>query len=1247
MREGFVLAGLNVTPSGTPTTFDELPTGRITLFDGTDEGEFFNRSTASFEIPIGSPSDVFIPFADFDGPVSPTNVAAISMGFDIFSSTIPVELPPTPVSQLAATSFGLFDSGQLSLDAIATTGPMRFDIAHEQSIDVRSEVEFVSDVVVPGQLERYRITVTNDGPDFATDVAVTSNISGLAEIVFESAATDGVIGNTATGVGQLNDVVQLPAGGSVTYLVAGELPANHTDPVSAIVEALPETIGVDRDVTNNEAETTIVVTPHVDLAITKSDNVTSLFPGDTSTYQIVITNVGPSDARGVTVRDVVPDGLEDVSFSSEGSVGVSGNSSGSGEILDIVTIPAGGQLVYRVTGLVTRTDPDITEVINEASVEAALGVVERNLDDNVAIDTNIVLPFASISGTVWNDQFGDRITVDDVGLAGQTLLLRQVTADGQDAPDGGGTVDTVVNETVSDATGRFHFDGLRPGQYHVQIVPDDRFIVTEGGDASEPDRIVTQLDTGEVREGVDFGVFGLATFRGFAWVDRTGDGISSDDVPMPGVTIELYRDDGNGQFDSADRLESTQATTQEGESRFTDVEPGLYFIQQVAPSGHLPTVGGDQGNLHFSIRAISSTDVDNLDFANAPLATIAGQIVNDRNGNGVADPSEEEMAGVVVELRDANGVAIQRVTTPESGQYLFADLLPARYQIAIVPEIGKEVTIPSFRFGESIPVRTSGNVTGQVLAANVDHDQHAEIVAVNDLPSSLDLYRYESNGLADGSGDLVALDSVLLDDHSRPQSVAAGDFDHDGDIDMAVAAVGRPVTGSLECPAEPAGTLFLLANDGEGRFSIVSRIDTGNGPIDVTATDIDNDGNLDLAVASFRDATVTILQGDGQLAFTSTQILHVGEMPSALDTADLDADGAVDLVVTDYGAGDVIFYRNVDGQYEESNRWNNLGRPIDVVARDIDQDGRVDVVVTEQDSGMIYVGHHDDEIASIRVKSAAGARGLTIADLNDDQILDLMVAGGESGVVAIHFGLSDGSFAAPFTLSPTPPLSGHGVSVQSIEVVDFDGDGDNDVVTGLHVGGFALMPQREPIYDVEVAFGDALADQDFGVITLGTDGFSLAPGSAGALSTPPETTSAFGVAAQPSDSAVPPRESVPTHPSERFDTNGDGHVSGIDVLLVINALNRRVANHDEWATSDSPLDVNRDHFITGLDALLIINYLNAEQHPASASAADRAASTARLSSNSATEGTSSVDDRATLDRVDIILAAVFVDEEGD
>ena len=88
-----------------------------------------------------------------------------------------------------------------------------------------------------------------------------------------------------------------------------------------------------------------------------------------------------------------------------------------------------------------------------------------------------------------------------------------------------------------------------------------------------------------------------------------------------------------------------------------------------------------------------------------------------------------------------------------------------------------------------------------------------------------------------------------------PTSVAVGDFNGDGKLDLAVANFS-------------SNTVSILLGTGTGSFGAKTDFGTGSGPRSVAVGDFNGDGKLDLVVANFRSNTVSILLNTGPIGFS-------------------------------------------------------------------------------------------------------------------------------------------------------------------------------------------------------------------------------------------------------------------------------------------------------------------------------------------------------------------------------------------
>jgi uncharacterized repeat protein (TIGR01451 family) len=123
-----------------------------------------------------------------------------------------------------------------------------------------------------------------------------------------------------------------------------------------------------------------------DLSITKTDGVTTVAPGGTTTYTITASNAGPTAANPATVTDTFPAACTSVTYTSTAAGGATGNTAtGSGNINDAaLNLPAGSSVVYTAT--CTLSPGASGTLVNTATVASASP--DPNSANNSATDTD-------------------------------------------------------------------------------------------------------------------------------------------------------------------------------------------------------------------------------------------------------------------------------------------------------------------------------------------------------------------------------------------------------------------------------------------------------------------------------------------------------------------------------------------------------------------------------------------------------------------------------------------------------------------------------------------------------------------------------------------------------------------------------------------------------------------------------------------------------------------------------------------
>ncbi|MCK9459069.1 MAG: VCBS repeat-containing protein [Proteobacteria bacterium] len=279
----------------------------------------------------------------------------------------------------------------------------------------------------------------------------------------------------------------------------------------------------------------------------------------------------------------------------------------------------------------------------------------------------------------------------------------------------------------------------------------------------------------------------------------------------------------------------------------------------------------------------------------------------------------------------------------------------------------------------------------------------------------------------DASADCVLatlfFEEFVIADASIHVFMAAGDFNEDGIVDLVVTQ------------SSTIGVFLGNGEDGigDGTMSYDASYLTGENPYGIAVADFDEDGVLDLAVNNFLDNDISILLGDGvdgigDGTFASPVDYPTGEGPYAIEVADLDEDDVFDLVTANISDNTIsILFGNGsdgvgDGTFATQVTYGDLVYlPGYVEVADLNEDGIPDLVVAGNSSANVRVlygngfdGHADGTFAVGGAFTVGDHPHATIAaDFDEDGHLDLAVSNYESNDISILLGTGetgDGAF---------------------------------------------------------------------------------------------------------------------------------------------------------------------------------------------------------------------------------------------
>ena len=360
----------------------------------------------------------------------------------------------------------------------------------------------------------------------------------------------------------------------------------------------------------------------------------------------------------------------------------------------------------------------------------------------------------------------------------------------------------------------------------------------------------------------------------------------------------------------------------------------------------------------------------------------------DAGPDDTAGDGEAGDAGNPVGMCSPHGFSVSSVLTTDTGPFSIAvaDLNHDTWPDLVVANRAGSVSVLLNRGGKFPTVRNyaTGHAPQAVIVANLDADDWPDLIVANSGDTSVGVLLNTGMPVPGSFKDM------------KPYSISGSPSS------MAVVDFGTDQLKVMVTAMNAGGKLSVFLENGDGTFFPMNDITmaAGGGPAAVAAADL-NGGARDLVIANRDASSLTVLLGKDQGGFDAHTERSVGTGQVAIAVADLDRQHNDDIIVANHTTGSVT--------------------------------SAVTVMLNDGTGAFPSPGKRT-------YATGANPQSLALADLNDDQLTDLVVANHDDDSVSVLLGAPGGTFLDKIDFKTG------GTGPQSVAVADVNHDGFPDIV---------------------------------------------------------------------------------------------------------------------------------------------------------------------------------------------------------
>lgn len=304
----------------------------------------------------------------------------------------------------------------------------------------------------------------------------------------------------------------------------------------------------------------------------------------------------------------------------------------------------------------------------------------------------------------------------------------------------------------------------------------------------------------------------------------------------------------------------------------------------------------------------------------------------------------------------------------------------------------------------------------ETRSADFDSDGDLDLIT-NGYYNGVHIYKNNGSGIFTETQIITGLPNV-----EHYQGLCLGDFNSDGDVDIALAVATN---------TSFVANLITFSNDGAGNFAQTA-LSVGGG-IGGATGDLDGDGDLDIVMSWALDR-VRYCINDGNGNFTNFEIINLGYFHSnGCDIGDIDNDGDIDIMISIQTfplTKQVMLLNDGSANFSQCNTFTTTSYFDDQKLVDINGDRNLDLI------GRNYIYTNNGSCSFTQNSLSAGSQVMPF-DYDGDGDIDMVYSYNPGSNASCYTNSGSGVFA-----NTSNPVAGNITNAGGIG--DFDNDGDLD-----------------------------------------------------------------------------------------------------------------------------------------------------------------------------------------------------------